>query len=177
MNKGHILYKIDDFKNWTAEQIEQNADANAVVNWGLNVCKICPEFEAGLDGPCLQDREKAAGKIFEISREEFEAVYTAANDAPRVLFLVNNNNGTFIAVDNSDNEFIFRQFDDETEAREYLLDFDSWSIKHYGEKITGKKTPPYSIFDYEAAQEQGLDLDDWNDYQKFYRLGEQEEYE
>lgn len=175
MNKGHILYKKEDFKNWTAEQIEQDGAANAVMNWGLNVCKICQEYEAGLDKPCLQTDENR--KVHEISREEFEAVYTAANDAPRVLLLVNNKNGTFIAVDNRDNEFIFRQFDDETEAREYLLDFDSWSIKHYGEKIIGNKTPPYSIFDYEAAQEQGLDLDDWNDYQKFYRLGEQEEYE
>lgn len=175
MNKGHILYKKDDFKNWTAEQIEQNGAANAVINWGLNVCKICQEYEAGLDKPCLQtDKDR---KVHEISREEFEAVYTAAKDAPRVLFLVNNNNGTFIAVDNRDNEFIFRQFDDETKAREYLLDFDSWSINHYGKKIIGNKIPPYSIFDYEAAQEQDLDLDDWNDYQKFYRLGEQEEYE
>lgn len=175
MNKGHILYKKDDFKNWTAEQIEQNGAANAVMNWGLNVCKICQEYEAGLDKPCLQTDEDR--KVHEISRAEFEDVYTASKDAPRVLLLVNNNNGTFIAVDNRDNEFIFKQFDDEAEAREYLQDFNSWSIKHYGEKITGKKTPPYSIFDYEAAQAQGLDLDDWNHYVKFYGLGEQEEYE
>lgn len=47
----------------------------------------------------------------------------------------------------------------------------------YTEEITGNTTSPYSQKDYEAAQERGLDLDDWNDYQKFYELGEQEEYE
>lgn len=92
MNNGHILYTKDDFKNWTAEQIEKNNIANAVMNWSFNVCKNCGEYEAGLDTQCYPSR-------------------------------------------------------------------------------------PYSQTDYEAAQEQGLDLDDWNDYQKFYRLGEQEEYE
>lgn len=142
MNKGHILYKKDDFKNWTAEQIEQNGAANAVMNWGLNVCKICQEYEAGLDQPCLQTDEER--KVHKISCAEFEAVYRAwPKDAPRVLLLVDNNDGSFIAVDNRDNEFIFEEFKDEAEAREYLQDFDKWNIKHY-EKITGNKTPPYN---------------------------------
>lgn len=37
--------------------------------------------------------------------------------------------------------------------------------------------PPYSEKDYQVAKAQGLDLDDWNDYVKFYHLGEEEEYE
>lgn len=37
--------------------------------------------------------------------------------------------------------------------------------------------PPYSQEDYEKAKQQGLDLDDWNDYVKYYGLGEREEYE
>ena len=36
---------------------------------------------------------------------------------------------------------------------------------------------PYSDKDYEDAKKQGLDLDDWNDYVRFYGLGEREEYE
>ena len=177
MNKGHILYKKDDFKNWTAEQIEQNGAANAVMNWGLNVCKICQEYEAGLDKPCLQTDEDR--KVHEISRAEFEDVYKAwPKDAPRVLLLVNNSDGTFIAVDNRDNEFIFEEFKDEANAREYLLEFDVWLKKHYAKirgKMTGNITPPYNQSDYDAALTRGLDLDDWNDYQKYYRLGEQEE--
>ena len=37
--------------------------------------------------------------------------------------------------------------------------------------------PPYSEKDYQEAKAQGLDLDDWNDYVKFYHLGEEEEFE
>ena len=36
---------------------------------------------------------------------------------------------------------------------------------------------PYSEKDYAKAKEQGLNLDDWDDYQKFYGLGAQEDYE
>lgn len=36
---------------------------------------------------------------------------------------------------------------------------------------------PYSKEDYKQAKEQGLDLDDWNDYVKFFGLGEEVEYE
>jgi len=42
-------------------------------------------------------------------------------------------------------------------------------------KMTNKDDPPYSKKDYEEAKAQGLDLDDWYDYQKFYHLGEYEE--
>lgn len=37
--------------------------------------------------------------------------------------------------------------------------------------------PPYSAEDYNHAMKLGLDLDDWNDYCKYYGLGEQEVYE
>ncbi|WP_312458464.1 hypothetical protein [Proteiniclasticum sp.] len=46
-----------------------------------------------------------------------------------------------------------------------------------GSDVIDQISPPYSLSDYEAAKKRGLDLDDWNDYVKFYRLGEQEEYE
>lgn len=36
---------------------------------------------------------------------------------------------------------------------------------------------PYSDEEYEEAKQQGLDLDDWNDYVKFFGLGEYPEYE
>lgn len=61
------------------------------------------------------------------------------------------------------------------EKLDYWFNYLEERLKSLG--ITGNTTPPYSLTDYEAAQEQGLDLDDWNDYQKFYRLGEQEEHE
>lgn len=32
--------------------------------------------------------------------------------------------------------------------------------------------PPYSEADYSKAKMQGLDLDNWNDYVRFYKLGE-----
>jgi uncharacterized CHY-type Zn-finger protein len=40
-----------------------------------------------------------------------------------------------------------------------------------------KKSPPYSQEEYKEAKEQGLDLDDWNDYVKFYGLGEEPDYD
>jgi hypothetical protein len=36
---------------------------------------------------------------------------------------------------------------------------------------------PYSDEDYKNAKKQGLDLDDWNDYVKYYNIGEMEDYE
>ncbi|MHB8061276.1 MAG: hypothetical protein ACYDG2_01375 [Ruminiclostridium sp.] len=36
---------------------------------------------------------------------------------------------------------------------------------------------PYSQEDYEKAKNQGLDLDNWHDYETYFELGEKEEYE
>lgn len=36
---------------------------------------------------------------------------------------------------------------------------------------------PYSQEDYEKAKEQELDLDDWDDYSKFYGLGKEVDYD
>ena len=36
---------------------------------------------------------------------------------------------------------------------------------------------PYSDNDYLEAKELGLDLDDWDDYVKFFGLGERVDYE
>ena len=38
-----------------------------------------------------------------------------------------------------------------------------------------KPVCPYNEKNYLEAKAQGLDLDDWNDYQKFFGIGEQEE--
>jgi len=35
---------------------------------------------------------------------------------------------------------------------------------------------PYSYEEYDQAKKQGLDLDDWNDYVKYFGLGEEVEY-
>lgn len=40
-----------------------------------------------------------------------------------------------------------------------------------------QEPPPYSGEDYMRAKGMNLDLDDWNDYQTFYGLGEREEVE
>jgi len=46
----HILYTSDDF---TDEEIQrENKLTVMVIDGGLHVCKICGEYEAGLDGPC-----------------------------------------------------------------------------------------------------------------------------
>jgi len=37
------------------------------------------------------------------------------------------------------------------------------------------ENPPYSKEEYEKAKQQGLDLDDWNDYCEFFELGEFDE--
>jgi hypothetical protein len=37
--------------------------------------------------------------------------------------------------------------------------------------------PPYSQEEYKEAKKQGLDLDNWNDYVKYFGIGEEEEIE
>jgi len=37
--------------------------------------------------------------------------------------------------------------------------------------------PPYSAKDYDDAKKQGLDLDNWNDYVKYYGVGEEPNYD
>jgi len=51
-----------------------------------------------------------------------------------------------------------------------------WTTKEIYDAIWDDitKNAPYSAKDYFSAKEQGLDLDDWNDYVKFYGLGERE---
>lgn len=44
----HILYTSEDFKDCP----DNDTLYTAVVDGGLNVCKVCGEFEAGLDKPC-----------------------------------------------------------------------------------------------------------------------------
>jgi hypothetical protein len=36
---------------------------------------------------------------------------------------------------------------------------------------------PYSDLEYEHAKEQGLDLEDWDDYVKYFGLGEAADYD
>lgn len=65
------------------------------------------------------------------------------------------------------------------------VDIDSWNERYpdgcpVGNYPIWEETdnqPPYSEEDYMRAKAQGLDLDDWNDYVKFYHLGEEEEFE
>jgi hypothetical protein len=48
-----------------------------------------------------------------------------------------------------------------------------WRI--FSEKEFDKRqVKPYSDADYEKAKQQGLDLDDWNDYVKHFGIGDDE---
>lgn len=38
-----------------------------------------------------------------------------------------------------------------------------------------KNEKPYSQTDYDNAKELGFDLDDWNDYVKYFLIGEEED--
>lgn len=49
----HVLYNADDFKDETGEELENNIVYVSVMDGGLDVCKVCGEFEAGLDKPCV----------------------------------------------------------------------------------------------------------------------------
>jgi hypothetical protein len=40
-----------------------------------------------------------------------------------------------------------------------------------------KMIKPYSDEDYEKAKQQGLDLDDWNDYIKYFGIGNEPNYD
>ena len=48
----HILYTREDFKNIGDEELENNRTAKLVLDGGLSICKVCGEYEAGLDTPC-----------------------------------------------------------------------------------------------------------------------------
>lgn len=49
---AHVLYTPEDFAHLTGEQQENDFTARMVLDGGLSVCKVCHEFEAGLDHPC-----------------------------------------------------------------------------------------------------------------------------
>lgn len=58
--------------------------------------------------------------------------------------------------------------------------YDQWQsyrvsdelLSKEGFELCGTASKPYSDEDYEDAKQQGLDLDDWNNYKKYYHLEE-----
>jgi len=76
----------------------------------------------------------------------------------------------------SDREFrkftgqLMSKLSDEYNTRDLAFNYDADFA--YQVKLS---PPPYSCKDYVDALSIGYDLDDWNDYQKFYGLGEQED--
>lgn len=58
--------------------------------------------------------------------------------------------------------------------------YDQWQSYRVSDELLSKEgielcsasSKPYSDQDYEDAKQQGLDLDDWNDYKKYYHLEE-----
>ncbi|WP_170924642.1 hypothetical protein [Bacillus thuringiensis] len=49
---NHVLYTKEDFTNKSPEEMESDTIANLVLDGGLTICKVCGEFEAGLDKEC-----------------------------------------------------------------------------------------------------------------------------
>lgn len=68
--------------------------------------------------------------------------------------------------------------DDEMEimCKENIVPFKS-KYPEAGEIVEVNDDPPYSPEDYADAKAQGLDLDDWNDYQRYCNMGPWEEAE
>ena len=61
---------------------------------------------------------------------------------------------------------------------------DPWRVRKYkleepeaGDIVVVNDDPPYSPEDYADAKALGLDLDDWNDYQRYCNMGPWEEAE
>ena len=56
------------------------------------------------------------------------------------------------------------------------MSVDNYYCSNCGQRIMWDIEKPYSREDYMSAKFLGLDLDDWNDYQKYYGLGEEDDY-
>jgi hypothetical protein len=55
---------------------------------------------------------------------------------------------------------------------------NNYIVKGKCEKCLGNtQKPPYSQEEYENAKQQGLDIDDWDDYVKYFGIGENPEYD
>lgn len=63
-----------------------------------------------------------------------------------------------------------------TVSRDSVVAPSVFSQKEDRSTVVGSGVTPYSVEDYETAKKQGLDLDDWDDYVKFYGVGEQPDY-
>jgi hypothetical protein len=55
--KNHTLYTAEDFRHMTGEEMEQDKLAEMVLDAGLDICKVCGEYEAGLDRECVPMRK------------------------------------------------------------------------------------------------------------------------
>lgn len=55
----HKLYTPKDFEKMSCEEQDGNFLYDCVVNGGLNVCKVCGEFESGLHKPCRPNAKEA----------------------------------------------------------------------------------------------------------------------
>lgn len=66
-----------------------------------------------------------------------------------------------VAIENKCNSYVFIETTDGIREEEPFF----------------KCEPPYSKVEYEDAKRQGLDLDDWNDYEKYWGLGEEPNYD
>jgi hypothetical protein len=73
--RRHELYTADDFKNVPPEHLEHDRLYDLVVDGGLSVCKICMEYEAGLDKPCKERKIY----VLEVNESAFE--FDMVNDA------------------------------------------------------------------------------------------------
>lgn len=53
----HQLYKAEDFRHMSGQEMEDDWTARMVLDGGLAICKVCGEGEAGLDKPCRKPKK------------------------------------------------------------------------------------------------------------------------
>ena len=62
--------------------------------------------------------------------------------------------------------------------QKYAVDVDGYEdVLFFDDSRLVKITKPYSDEEYEDAKKQGLDLDDWDDYVKYFGLGEEPDHD
>ena len=75
-----------------------------------------------------------------------------------------------------------KEFMAKVRSLEFEIEIINWQAVHTDEPDNPQAgdiydQAPYSREDYADAKAQGLDLDDWNDYQQYCRMGAWEDWE
>lgn len=112
------------------------------LNVGAQAVKITGKYQntfIDFSNELLEVLQKGQ-KVLKLTKEEFDKTFNdwPSKETPKSLMLCTVSEGSYIAVDNLDNDFIFEEFTDRDEALEYLLDWAEWNRKKL-EKLKGVK--------------------------------------